>query len=264
MTTLPPTVKSGDSFRFPADFYNTLIEMAAAFRANRPGSSADGDAPGHRPFNLVYVKNGSGADRAMLDVMTVSSSVLTSAGDSDGFKRDVVLSGAAVSTTLTLAFVVCAEPIKSNQFGWAYCSGIFPARINIGSSSHTHAGLKASDSTQLDSAFAGNAKIIYKESGTGTKLAVVEYPVVPIGATTSPTTLGGSTEGSETAASDTWTRATSGTPLEEWYISRVGYWHAGDGKLYAFYRKRTYDSCGLLISVSAETRVEIDAPEACP
>ena len=264
MTTLPSTVKAGDSFRFPAEFYNTLIEMAAAYRSNRPGSSAEGDAAGHRPFNMVYVKNASGADRATLDVMTVADSILTSTGDSDGFKRDVVLSGAAVSTTLTTPFVVCAQAIKSNDYGWAYCSGIFPARINVGSSSHTHAGLKASDSTQLDSSFAGNARIIYKESGTGaSKLAVIQYPVVPVGVTTSPTTLGGSSEGSESASSDSWTRSSSGAPLDVWQVCRVVYNHSGDKKLYSMVRKFSYDSLGLLIAVSAETRIEVDAAESC-
>jgi len=75
-------------------------------------------------------------------------------------------------------------------------------------------------------------------------------------------TLGTNTEGNEAADATTWTYAgTNG--LEEWYCSRIGYFHAGDAKLYMYLRKRTYDKNGQLYSVSAETRVEVDAPEAC-
>lgn len=71
-------------------------------------------------------------------------------------------------------------------------------------------------------------------------------------------TLGANTEGSETADTTTWTAAgTNG--LEEWYVSRTVYNHSGDKKLYSYLRKRTYDKYGRLYSVSAETRVEVDA-----
>lgn len=74
-------------------------------------------------------------------------------------------------------------------------------------------------------------------------------------------TLGGNTEGSEAAASDTWTTgATNG--LAVWKVCRVGYFHAGDKKLYAYVRLFTYDKNGQLYSVSAETRVEVDAAVA--
>lgn len=100
---------------------------------------------------------------------------------------------------------------------------------------------------------------------TGVAYGDLEIGIIigfPNGNIVSPTTIGAASEGSESASSTTWNRD-DGSPLEEWYVSRVGYWHAGDEKLYAFYRKRTYDTLGALRSVSAETRVEIDAPEDC-
>jgi hypothetical protein len=112
--------------------------------------------------------------------MCVYGSAVDPSADSAEFKQYVCLVGTAVGTTLD-PFVILAEPIKAGVEGFAFCSGIFPARINIGNANHTHAGLKSSDSTQLDSSFAGPARILYKESGTGTKLAVVQYPVTPQG-----------------------------------------------------------------------------------
>ncbi len=78
----------------------------------------------------------------------------------------------------------------------------------------------------------------------------------------SVTTLGAGSEGSETAASDTWT-ACGSTGLDDWRVTRVVYNDAGDEKLYAMMRKYTYDKTGKLYLVSAETRVTVDIPEDC-
>ena len=86
---------------------------------------------------------------------------------------------------------------------------------------------------------------------------------MPVGETASPTTLGSAAEGSETADTTTWSRATDGTPLEETYVSRVVYNDGGDEVLYVFMRTRKFDACGLLYEVSAETRVSVDVPEDC-
>ena len=75
-------------------------------------------------------------------------------------------------------------------------------------------------------------------------------------------TLGSNSEGSETAATDTWTSGgTNGLAL--WQTCRVVYNEAGDEKLYEFRRKLTFDKSGRLYSVSGETRIEVDAPGDC-
>lgn len=75
------------------------------------------------------------------------------------------------------------------------------------------------------------------------------------------TTIGAASEGDEDASADTWV-AGGGTGLAEWYVSRLVYDDTGDEVLYAFLRKRTYDSAGRLYSVSAETRITVDTPVA--
>lgn len=80
------------------------------------------------------------------------------------------------------------------------------------------------------------------------------------GNVTGPTTVGASTEGSDTANSTTWTWAGGGTPVEIWMVTDVVYSDAGDQKLYAMKRKLTFDTQGFLYSVSGETRVLVDTP----
>jgi hypothetical protein len=85
----------------------------------------------------------------------------------------------------------------------------------------------------------------------------------PLGVTSSPTTLGAASEGSEAADTSGWVRNTDGTPVEIYVTSRVGYFHAGDETLYAYVRLLSFDATGLLISVGTETRVSIEVPEDC-
>ncbi len=75
-------------------------------------------------------------------------------------------------------------------------------------------------------------------------------------------TIGSDTEGDEEEDTTDFTVGTDGNGLEEWYCSRIGYFHEGDKKLYGYYRLRTYDKYGRLYSVSGETRVELDETEA--
>lgn len=94
--------------------------------------------------------------------------------------------------------------------------------------------------------------------------ADVTWLEVVIGETASPTTLGAASEGSESADTTTWSVQADGTPCDIYVISRVGFYHAGDEKLYGYTRKLSIDSKGRIFAISAETRVEIDVPEECP
>lgn len=83
---------------------------------------------------------------------------------------------------------------------------------------------------------------------------------------TTPHVLGDDSEGSETALEDSWDRDAlpEGTDfLEAWVPFRIVYNHAGDKKLYEFFRKVTIDYRGCIKSISVETRVEVDATELC-
>ena len=102
------------------------------------------------------------------------------------------------------------------------------------------------------------------ERATGREGVDVSRPIEAIiGSTDSPDTIGASSEGSESADTSAWDRVDDATPVDVWVIGRVGYFHAGDEKLYGYARKLSFDATGRLYAVSAETRVEIDAPEDC-
>jgi hypothetical protein len=155
------------------------------------------------------------------------------------------------------------EPLESGAVGRACVAGVCPVRLNVIDADHRYADVDDAAYT-LKTSNTGGTRILWKESGTGTKWAMV--------------LLGGScgtaetpdeitpTFDDETADTATWDiddpeTATDGLTLR--VCSRVAYNHEGDKKLYGFYRDLTFNSRGCLAEVTAETRVEIDAAEAC-
>ena len=68
-------VQTGEPLRFPARFYNALVEMAAVWQG---GQFAQG-APslGGRPADgIVLVRNDSGADRDQFRVLGIKESLI--------------------------------------------------------------------------------------------------------------------------------------------------------------------------------------------
>ena len=128
-------------------------------------------------------------------------------------------------------------------------------------------------STVQPSVFVIQAEAVASDGSIDTATAKVELPV-PDAATdagqgqgthASPATVGITAE-TEAAQSDTWDRSSQGANdgVNLVCLTRFAYADAGDATLYAYYRTLSYDSQGNLYAVSAETRVTIDVPEACP
>jgi hypothetical protein len=152
----------------------------------------------------------------------------------------------------------------------AAVAGVVPVQIDISDANHGFAEVKDNAAASLKSVAIGSAQILWKQTGTGLKWALVRLNSPLPGALSNPATLGSAAEGLEAATLNTWTRdgTTSGSnyagvPLDLWTVSRVVYNDLGDKCLYAYLRKLSFDSLGLLRSVSSESRIVIDAPEAC-
>ena len=70
----------------------------------------------------------------------------------------------------------------------------------------------------------------------------------------------------EAAQSDLWLRSAQGAHdgVAVRLQTRTAYDDEGDETLYGFYRTFLFDSAGALVSISAETRIIVDAPVNCP
>ncbi len=81
--------------------------------------------------------------------------------------------------------------------------------------------------------------------------------------TTSPTIIGGVTEGLESPDNTTWS-GTMGTPVDIFFEGRTGYFHAGTQTLIGYVRKLRVNSCGRIYEVTGEETYGIDVPGDCP
>ena len=96
-----------------------------------------------RDADMVLVKNTSGADRARFEILGISAPVFTPTDNLEEFRNRVVLSG------------VC------------------PVKVDVANANHWHADIADNSAANLKSGGGGAAQILWKESGTGVKWAVV-------------------------------------------------------------------------------------------
>ncbi len=79
------------------------------------------------------------------------------------------------------------------------------------------------------------------------------------------TQIGDATEGSEAAdTTDVEYETNSQKGVRMHAMTRVAYFDTGNQVLYGYVRELRFDPRGHLIAISAETRVVIDVPGACP
>jgi hypothetical protein len=256
-------VATGDPLVIPAAAYNAFIDAA---RANQSGRSLVGTVgPGGAPSTLVPVRNDSGATRGRFEVLGISGTVFA-ASSLDAFQNYPILTGVSPTTAHTGAFLVLLAPVKNNEIGLGLLEGLVPVQVNVTRTDHRFADVTNGDATRLTSAALGSAQLLYAAAATGLQWMLVRLgPSGSVGTATTPYTILPSATETEAAQTDTWdvTAQPGGNLGVKFRVSRIAYNDAGDQKLYAYYRWVQTDASGRVISISAETRVEVDAPEAC-
>lgn len=71
-------------------------------------------------------------------------------------------------------FAVLLSPLPAGAIGQATIGGVAHVKVDVLDEDHKYADIKFDDATQLQSTDRGSARIIVKESGTGTKWATVQ------------------------------------------------------------------------------------------
>jgi len=169
-------VFSGQPLDIPAPTYNDMVEAAKADRARK--LSASGGRSEYMPpdTDVILVQNDSGADRERFDILGIDDVVITPTENAEEFKSRVALSGIEpVPNTHLGRFVVLLEPIADGKLGRACISGVCPCQIDVIDAGHKYADINpdSGDRFRAASRQFGGAEILWKESGTGTKWAVL-------------------------------------------------------------------------------------------
>jgi len=159
-----PHVVRGQKFRIPAGAYNAFIDNLG----NNLGGGAAGLHQG-TPVEIL-VKNAGGTNLAAYSVVGLTTPVVTPSANLDSFKYGMKLN--ASTPTETAKIGVLSQPLRIGETGRAVVKGYTVVKVNVIDSSHEYCGPTVTYG-YLTSSAAGNNRIIYKESGTGQKWAVV-------------------------------------------------------------------------------------------
>lgn len=167
-------VSSGEKLKIPASTYNVFIDTAQDY-LKRQNKQMGGESGTPLQSKFVLVKNTTGSAVGRFGVLGISNSELSVSANY--FKQNIILTGVAPSSTSHSSgrFVVLHEPIAASGVGRAYINGHCQVQINVTDANHTFCDVKNGDSTMLQSAESGPAVIIWKESGTGTKWAIIRF-----------------------------------------------------------------------------------------
>lgn len=168
-------VQPRDPLKIPAQTFNIFCDAAEDFLKRRRGVSGQGVASRDlHQTGIVSIKNSSGADRDRFDVLGIVGPLFSPTDAPDYFKARVILDGTTPTTASHKSrFAVLLEPVAAGGIALGCVSGVCPAVLNVNTESHVWADVTNNDCAGLNSGLEGGAQILWKESGTGSKLAVV-------------------------------------------------------------------------------------------
>jgi len=169
-------VSKGDPLRIPADTFNTFIDVAQAFR-DRQQSQAGGFQFTPLPTGIVTVRNASGEDQDRFAVLCITGIVIPPADNESEFKNRPTFEADVPSEANLNKCVILCEPIADGRFGQAMIAGVTPVHLDVQSETHEFAVPKSGTTSSLQSTAGGPIRILWKESGTGVRWAVVQFPV---------------------------------------------------------------------------------------
>jgi len=128
--------------------------------------------------NEILVYNNSGYDITRYGILAIEGvKILPDTQGLSEFQRRPVLSGILPNWTYQSdgKFVVCLEPIGNGKIGVAVITGVTVAPINVMNETDGYVDIFGSGMQSLASCGSGACQILYKESGTGAKWAIVRF-----------------------------------------------------------------------------------------
>lgn len=164
-------VTAGQALRFSAGDINACFAAARAHRARQLNTLAEASA--FDQAGVVRVKNASGADRGTLEVLAIDVPLILPADNLARWRSEVTFSGITPGTTHAGRYVVLQEPIANGKIGRAMVIGVTPALLDVTAESDRFAEVVSTVATSLKTGTTGSARILWKESGTGSKRGVV-------------------------------------------------------------------------------------------
>jgi len=173
-------VSAGQSFAPTAETWNAFIDAAVAHRGQKLGR--EGGEPRTRalvPSTRCRVKYDASSVSTLsaFSVLSYGSALVDPSTDLASrlfANASPTFTGATpTAATVRRPFVVTAAPIQGGAIGEAIAHGLAVVQVEITSAAHTRAKPIVGSTAKLTSCSAGGVPIVWSESGTGTKWAIV-------------------------------------------------------------------------------------------
>lgn len=178
MSASEPLTKasSGDRIILSGSTFNTIVDAINGQKNAQINVGSESPDP-VGAAGLVPVRNDSGSDVDRYGILGIDSPLFSPTDNLASFKSHVLLKG----VTPTLAahrgkFVIAEGPIKSGKIGMCRLLGVCPVQVNVLADKIDYADVEVDSSytlARLRTIPSGSAQILWRETGTGIKWAIV-------------------------------------------------------------------------------------------
>jgi len=156
-------VAPGEKLTIHAAAWNRTMDVVAP-RADFGGAQAADALLNFR----VAVRNDTTGVADIYSVLKVGTAIITPTGPVAGQLATVpVFAGSEPDEETGSGFCVLAAPCATGAYAMGAVAGVTPVKLNVIDSDHKYAKVIPGDITELETAVAGPAYILWKESGTG-------------------------------------------------------------------------------------------------
>ena len=164
----------------PAGDWNAFVDAARFLQGEQLNQAAEGELPEFSPV-VVLVKNATGGHLPRYSVLGINGPVADPQSQPDRFRNQIVLVGVAPTSSHCGRFVILKDDLAPGFVGEAVIAGACLAKINVpqGGDDLQFANIAPGNTASLEAKVIGGARILWRESGTGTKWGVVRLADVP-------------------------------------------------------------------------------------
>lgn len=173
-------VIAGQPLAPAASTWNTFIDTAQQVRRQQQRIGG-GLLPGALYSPIMTVENTSETDVDWYGVLGLEDFLIAPSANLNEFQNWRGLTATVPDGVDHVGrFAIALEPIAGLSFGRALLAGVIQVQVNVpaGMEAVEFADVKDGDATQLELNPAGAARVLTRETGTGTKWAWVQFPAV--------------------------------------------------------------------------------------
>jgi len=161
------------SSHLKASTWNAFVDVANKFRNRVDVGLELGAGNSEDPAHTVMVKNNSGADLVAGSILALNGPIISPTENIRAFKTRIGFLGVTPAASNHGQFVVLREPIGSGRIGLAALTGVVQTKVEISHTWLKRCDITAGSTTKLTAKPEGSAQILWIESGTGEKNALV-------------------------------------------------------------------------------------------